>query len=673
MMGLLQRYTKIMKMVVVFALHLFADTLADNVDDLCPSADMTSGKLVTSHLSVHGVENVLPLCGMQYIVPVMATLYQGMLAASQQQGSNFMFTTSVHPTDGHKIESINNVYSVDPFEWVLFDYTTKMPSKEGVDFIEVTSESAYLWQYVNTSAGYDLNYTGPCGGPSTIAFLTVSSENTNDAFEQVCSRPILIQATGPTAFTLLQDAHDQLPIYVKAVLDMQMNTVTEINGVPNVKGKAWTGYYAGSNMMIPNDLAMTNVSNGDHVVFRYEEVDGENDPVNVGAPSAGQRSILLYAVMLLTTVMPLILINLISLFCQIIISLPKATTQLMMGLLQLYTKMVVVFALLFADTLADNVDNLCPSADMTSGMGDVQLVNSYLSVDGVENVLQLCGMQYMVPVKATLYQGMLAASQQQGSNFMFTISPVDPTYGHFIESINNVPSNDPFYWMLFENATKMSSLVGVDFIDITSESAYLWQYVNTSAGHDSNYTGPCGGPTVIAPTMPLLYNVAFLTFSSENTNNSFEQVCNRPVLIQATGTTAFDLLQDANDQLPIYVKAVLDMQMNTVTEINGVSNVNGKAWTGYYAGSNMMIPNDLAMTNVSNGDHVVFRYEEVDGENEEVDGENEEVDGENEEVDGENEEVDGENDPVNVGAPSAGQHIILLYAVMLLTTVMPLI
>ena len=33
---------------------------------------------------------------------------------------------------------------------------------------------------------------------------------------------------------------------------MQMNTVTEINGVPNVKGKAWTGYYAGSKMMIPN-------------------------------------------------------------------------------------------------------------------------------------------------------------------------------------------------------------------------------------------------------------------------------------------------------------------------------------------------------------------------------------------------------------------------------------
>ena len=54
------------------------------------------------------------------------------------------------------------------------------------------------------------------------------------------------------------------------------------------------------------DLAMTNVSNGDHVVFRYEEVDGEKDPVNVGAPSAGQHIILLYAVMLLTTVMPLI-------------------------------------------------------------------------------------------------------------------------------------------------------------------------------------------------------------------------------------------------------------------------------------------------------------------------------------------------------------------------------
>ena len=37
----------------------------------------------------------------------------------------------MQPTCGHKIESINNVYSNDPFDWVLFDYTTKMPSKEG--------------------------------------------------------------------------------------------------------------------------------------------------------------------------------------------------------------------------------------------------------------------------------------------------------------------------------------------------------------------------------------------------------------------------------------------------------------------------------------------------------------------------------------------------------------
>ena len=45
-------------------------------------------------------------------------------------------------------------------------------------------------------------------------------------------------------------------------------------------------------------------------------------------------------------------------------------------------------------------------------------------------------------------------------SFRFTIGPVNPTYGHFIESINNVSSNDPFDWILFENATKMSSQVG---------------------------------------------------------------------------------------------------------------------------------------------------------------------------------------------------------------------
>ncbi len=319
-----------------------------------------------------------------------------------------------------------------------------------------------------------------------------------------------------------------------------------------------------------------------------------------------------------------------------------------MGLLQTHTKMVMgVFVLLFAAILADQAEDLCPSADMTSGMEDVQLVNSYLSVDGVSNVAPLCGMQYRVPVNATLYQGMLAASQQQGSNFMFTIGPVHHMYGHFIESINNVSSDNPFYWIFFENTTKMSSQVGVDFIDIASESAYLWQYLNTSGGHDSNYTGPCGGPSVIPPTLPLRYKVAFLTISNENTNNSFISVCKRPVLIQRIGTTVFTLLQDANLQLPIYVKAVLDMQMNTVTEINGVANDNNSTWNSYYAGSNTMIPYDLVMTTVSDGDHFVFRFET-------------------------NSRGVGEEDqPGNVGAPSAGQLSILLYAVMLLATVMP--
>ena len=63
-------------------------------------------------------------------------------------------------------------------------------------------------------------------------------------------------------------------------------------------------------------------------------------------------------------------------------------------------------------------NDICSSAEMTSGPGiDNQLVNSYLSVGGIVNATPLCGMQYSVPVNATVYQGMLAANQQHGSNF----------------------------------------------------------------------------------------------------------------------------------------------------------------------------------------------------------------------------------------------------------------
>ena len=39
-------------------------------------------------------------------------------------------------------------------------------------------------------------------------------------------------------------------------------------------------------------------------------------------------------------------------------------------------------------------------------------------------------------------------------------SSVDPTWGHFIESINDVMSVNGFYWFIFDNSTRMLTPVG---------------------------------------------------------------------------------------------------------------------------------------------------------------------------------------------------------------------
>ncbi|XP_038044958.1 uncharacterized protein LOC119719559 [Patiria miniata] len=542
--------SKLTAVVAVFVLCLMV-VAAEHPghDALCPSTEMTSGPpiadtLVTSHLTVDG--SGIELCSMEYRVPAKATMYQGMLAASQQHGNSFKFESEAHPMWGHFVSSINDVGSEGGFYWFIFDKDTLKTTPVGVDFIDIADNSSYIWHYSNSSQP-NTTYSGPCVGSSVIpppmpltfkvGYLSVSSANT-DLFA-VCKQPVLLPTTPTTVYALVDLANDQIPLFVQAVLHAPQKTVTSLDGLANDDRYAWTGYRAGSNEKIPYDLSLTAISDGDHIEFRYDE---RSEPM-----------------------------------------IP-----------------------------ADNGD-LCPGEELTSGPTITDtLVTSYLSVDGGGTVQ--CSMKYRVPAKSTVYQGMLAASQQHGNGFEFE-STLYAKFGHFITSINSVAPMGGSYWLIFDDVTKMLTPVGVDSIHVKNGSSYIWHYTNDT-GHNVTYRGPCVGSSFIPPTIPLTYKVVYLTISGANvhqtTNDTFKRVCKQTVLIPSKETSVFRLLEIANSQIPITVKAELDLQGSSVRSFNGVSMRRSYRWIGFKAGMDGPIPYDLSMSTVTDGDHIEFRYEEVE-------------------------------------------------------------
>ncbi|XP_022079965.1 uncharacterized protein LOC110973430 [Acanthaster planci] len=595
--------------VAVFV-HCLTVVTADHPghDALCPLMEMTKGPpiadtLVTSELSVDGAGIVQ--CGMQYRVPVKATLYQGMLAANKQHGDGFEFNSTLHQMWGHFISSINNVGSEGGFYWYKFDKTTLRTTPVGVDFIELGANSSYIWHYSNGTYPND-TYVGPCVGLSIIppsapltykvVYLTVSGTNviqtTDNKFKGVCKQLVLVQSDSSSVFRLLEIANSQIPLSVEAELNRQESIVTSFSGIANNETYRWTGYKAGTDGPIPYDLSMTAVTDGDHILFRYEEVEVGTGPGN-GAPSVGQFVVLL---------LPLMVLPGMTSVTFLLSKMPKNYSAVMVA--------IVLAVLTPCLTVVAGYDP-CPAADMTSGPPiNATLVTSYQSVDGPG--MALCGMEYWVPDNATVYQGMLAAQQQHGSQFQFN-STLFAMYGHFINIINGISNTNTTFWFIFDNATQMLTPVGVDFLHITDSSSYIWQF-NNSTSHNQTYTGPCSGPSIIYPTMSLTYKIAYLTISGANVppNSNFKRVCKQLVLIPSDSTTAFSLLDIANSQIPLSVKALLTMTDYAVTSLNGVVNSENNKWIAFRAGTNQALPNDLSMTAVTDGDHVEFRYEETD-------------------------------------------------------------
>ncbi|XP_071506166.1 uncharacterized protein [Diadema antillarum] len=267
--------------------------------------------------------------------------------------------------------------------------------------------------------------------------------------------------------------------------------------------------------------------------------------------------------------------------------------------------------------------NECP---MEMGMygptsENIPIITSFISADGQGNGSTFCRLQYGVPENATLWQGMLAASQQHGMNFTFE-AQLYAMYGHFVTTINGLMGNSDYFWGLYDEMGAMTP-VGVDFLYPVEGSAYIWSFteVMSSGNHNRTYEGVCLNAPDIQPNMPLTYGVFYLTVSSGNTQNftngtRFQPVCKQLVLSNVSQESLLDAVMTASEQVPIKISS--DIQNDQVTILNTLPNQDGYVWTPYNATNGGRLPLDLAETRIADGDHIRFQFMPMDSMDDDV-------------------------------------------------------
>ncbi|XP_063966333.1 uncharacterized protein LOC129277499 [Lytechinus pictus] len=262
--------------------------------------------------------------------------------------------------------------------------------------------------------------------------------------------------------------------------------------------------------------------------------------------------------------------------------------------------------------------------------GEVAQITNFISVDNSVNESTICMMQYQVPDGANLWQGMLAANQQQGDNFTFEAS-LNPMYGHFITTINGVAGNADYFWAIFDGEG-IATPTGVDGIELEDGDSYIFNYMSTATSNSSdhtiaNYTGLCLSAPNIPANVPLMLLSTFITISDENTEDvsegtNFKPVCNQLVLYDQPQSTLYDVMQMVNDQVPLDIRVVLDSSTMSVMTLNNLTNEDGYEWTPFNVRTNMTLPRDLSMIQLSDGDQIRFYFAEVGGDQSGVDDNN---------------------------------------------------
>ncbi|XP_030853740.1 uncharacterized protein LOC752620 isoform X2 [Strongylocentrotus purpuratus] len=478
--------------------------------------------------------------------------------------SRWCYMANLNSEYGHFITTINGVTAADGYFWAIFD-GEGIATPVGVDALVLEDGDSYIFNYMyyNASSPTIANYTGPCLNAPVIpanmpltylsTFITVADDNTDNVkagtnFEPVCNQLVLFDQSQPSLYDVMMLVNNQIPLDIRVTLDTSNMTVMTLNDITNQGGYAWTPFNVKTNMKLPRDLSMTQLSDGDQIRFVFAEV---NDEAEVNDDDEGDEF-----------------------ECE---ALPG---------------------------------------------GEVPKITNFISADNSFNGTTICMMQYEVPQGANLWQGMMAASQQQGDNFTY-MATVHPIYGHFITTINGVTGAAGYFWAIFDGEG-IATPVGVDWLVLEDGDSYIFNYMYAPPYNASNpdhvianYTGPCLNAPVISANMPLTYLSTFITVADDNTENvkagtNFEPVCNQLVLFDQSQPSLYDVMMLVNMQIPLDIRVTVDTSNMTVMTLNNITNQGGYAWTPFNVKTNMKLPRDLSMTQLSDGDQIRFDFAEVE-------------------------------------------------------------
>lgn len=261
------------------------------IDMSCPanklhSRPASNERTITIYMSIEDRYHVgvAPICLLQLRLPQIVNMYQAMLLAQSQQRGRFNFSARSDEQAGFALQYINGKWGRTSISvWVLHDADTGQAISKSITEVFVEHGKSYTWVYTPYSAIGE-PYIGVCRSGSTYPQRPVPSVNHAILYLSVqfwsntwplCKLPVLIiNRSQYNLDYLMMEARRQYKhkFVYQRYPDYRLY---DINDLHSEGGYFWRAEIADKNRELSEVLTAVVLEDGDHVVWRYVNENGE--------------------------------------------------------------------------------------------------------------------------------------------------------------------------------------------------------------------------------------------------------------------------------------------------------------------------------------------------------------------------------------------------------------
>lgn len=261
-------------------------------DMSCPESKLHSlprsdQRLFTIYLSVEDSYhlNVDPICKLAVRVPQVINMYQTMRLAQHQYVGTFNFSARSDDLRGFTMQHINNKWVRQRIaEWVLYDVDAGQRIPKSIADVFLEDGKSYSWVYTRYSNIRD-TYQGDCRSVSRSrirpapsmqhAILYISVQFWSDIWP-LCKLPVLITDSSRINLNDLMMETKRQYKHLFVFQRYETYQLYDINELHDEGGYTWQAQVADSNRELSDILYLVPLEDGDHVIWRY--VNGEGEP-----------------------------------------------------------------------------------------------------------------------------------------------------------------------------------------------------------------------------------------------------------------------------------------------------------------------------------------------------------------------------------------------------------